>query len=234
MNFSVRDDQVHLFHDKEHLSVHALTGQILRRTVLDQAAVRRWKDGQRSTEQETIPTKSQRILTQTSNLLVGEWHYFRSYTRPYLGRVNVVSGIVEYLELPIQIHRAPGKDEAFTWMSGSNSKSPQAPPTRGLVRNDMKNSRGFVVMGDGRSTGSGWGHTAAPTPFAAGSNLYVPVSNGTVYVIDWNTPKLDESAIIAINDLGPAGQSFTRASLSADHGRLFAHTIRELICIGNP
>jgi hypothetical protein len=41
----------------------------------------------------------------------------------------------------------------------------------------------------------------------------------------------DENAIVAINDLGPVGRSFNRASLSIAGGRLFAHTIRELICI---
>lgn len=48
------------------------------------------------------------------------------------------------------------------------------------------------------------------------SSLVVPLSN----------------VIAAINDLGPAGQSYTRASLSFANGHAFAHTIRELICIG--
>jgi outer membrane protein assembly factor BamB len=235
MSFGVRDDQVHLFHKGEHLSVHALTGQIVRSTsILDEVDVRRRKNDQRITERETIPQKSTRMITQTSNLLVGEWHYFRSYTHPYLGRVNVVTGAVEYLELPIQINRAPGKDEALVWVKNPQDKSSSSSEKQRFEQNNMKNSRGIVVMGDKRSTGSGWGHIAAPTPFAAGSHLYVPVMNGTVYVIDWNAPKLDESAIIAINDLGLAGQSYTRASLSAANGHLFAHTIRELICIGTP
>ena len=38
---------------------------------------------------------------------------------------------------------------------------------------------------------------------------------------------------VAINDLGPAGQSWTRGSVSFADGRAFAHTIRELICIEN-
>jgi hypothetical protein len=37
---------------------------------------------------------------------------------------------------------------------------------------------------------------------------------------------------MAINDLGVAGTSWTRASVSFAGGRAFAHTIRELICIG--
>ncbi len=97
--------------------------------------------------------------------------------------------------------------------------------------NDMKNSRGFIVLGDKRSEGNGWGHIAAPSPSVAGDYLYVPVMSGTVYVIRWNVDQLNEDALTAVNDLGPAGQSWTRASLSFANGAIFAHTIRELICI---
>ncbi len=44
---------------------------------------------------------------------------------------------------------------------------------------------------------------------------------------------LDQSAIVAINDLGRVGQAWNRASLSYARGNLFAHTIREVICIGD-
>ena len=97
--------------------------------------------------------------------------------------------------------------------------------------NDMKNSRGFVVMGDARSRHSGWGHHASQVPTVIGNRIFVPVMNGTVYVIDAITDKLDQQAIIAINDLGEVGTSYNRASLSFANGRLFAHTIREIICI---
>jgi hypothetical protein len=101
-----------------------------------------------------------------------------------------------------------------------------------IAPNEMKNSRGFIVMGDKRSKGNGWGHVAAATPSVAGGHLYVPVMNGTIYVIDWDAEVLDESAVVAINDLGPVGQSYHRGSVSFAGGRAFAHTIRELICIG--
>ena len=174
------------------------------------------------------------MITQTSNLLVGPYHYFRSYTRPYLGRVQVETGAVEYLELPLQLSRVSGKPDAFHWFVEPKGKKEPQLKDQAIAKNEVKNSRGFVVMGDKRSTGNGWGHIAAPTPSVAGPNLYVPVMNSTVYVIDWNAGKLDEKAIVAINDLGPAGQSYTRASLFFDGGRTFAHTIRELICIGKP
>lgn len=235
MIFSVRNDEVHLFHKGEHLFVDALSGKIVRRcSILKDIPVRTWNDGNRITKTETIPETSTRMITQTSNLLVGPYHYFRSYTRPYLGRVQVETGAVEYLELPLQLSRVAGKPDAFQWFVEPKGKKEPQLKDQAIAKNEVKNSRGFVVMGDKRSVGNGWGHIAAPTPSVAGPNLYVPVMNGTVYVIDWNAPKLDENAIVAINDLGPAGQSYTRASLFFDGGRLCAHTIRELICIGKP
>jgi hypothetical protein len=100
-----------------------------------------------------------------------------------------------------------------------------------LKHNDMKNSRGFTVVGDDRSQGNGWGHIASQLPTAIGKILYVPIMNGAVFAIDWNAPKLDETALVSINDLGPAGEAWNRASLSFSDGRLYAHTIKGIICI---
>jgi hypothetical protein len=63
--------------------------------------------------------------------------------------------------------------------------------------------------------------------------------SGNVYVIQPGPPSLfhalpdefDETAIFAINDLGPIGQSWNRASISYSKGKLYAHTIGKLICI---
>ena len=44
--------------------------------------------------------------------------------------------------------------------------------------------------------------------------------------------KRDDIHVVAINDLGQVGQAWNRASLSFAGGDLFAHTIREVICIG--
>ena len=44
--------------------------------------------------------------------------------------------------------------------------------------------------------------------------------------------RADEFDVVAINDLGLAGKSYSRASLSFANGKAYAHTIQELICIG--
>ncbi|MBL6765842.1 MAG: PQQ-binding-like beta-propeller repeat protein [Verrucomicrobiae bacterium] len=236
MSYRLRDDQLHVFHEGEHLSIDALSGRIVKRvSILNQVRVMRHSASTANgyvEATESIPDlRKGRMITQTSNLLVGRFHYFRSYTHPYLGRVDVENGEVEYLELPLQISRAAGREDQLQWYAPPKSKKDIQMKDQALVPNDLKNSRGFTVFGDKRSKGNGWGHVAAPTPSVAGDYLYVPVQNGTVYVLRWDVPVLTHEAVVSINDLGPAGQCYTRASLSFAGGRIYAHTIRELICI---
>jgi hypothetical protein len=171
------------------------------------------------------------MITQTSNLLVGEFHYFRCYTRPWLGRVNVTTGTVEYLELPLQLKTAANAPSKLLWFQPPTAARSTGLTQQSFTPNSMTNSSGFVVSGDKRSRGNGWGHTASAVPSVAGEHLYVPVMNGTVYVVRWDSDKLDEQVLVGINDLGVAGESWTRASLSFSGGRIYAHTIKELICI---
>ena len=248
MSFNMAGSRVLVFHDREHLWVDAASGKIVRRvSILDDVTVRRHEDAW-ATETETLPPpRKKRAIIQQSNTLAGKYHYFRGYSRPYLGRVDIDTGVVEYLQLPVQLLRTPDNprdfllwdqsgmpDDVVDRLKRRGGKRPATLPINQwcFAPNEMKNSRGYVVMGDARSRGSGWGHHASQLPTVVGNRLYVPVMNGTVYVIDARAKTLDERAIVAINDLGPVGKSFNRASLSFAGGRLFAHTIREVICIG--
>lgn len=250
MTYSVYGDDVLVFHADEHIWVNALTGKIRRRgSILDRVSVCTHDHLGWSTSTQSISAgKKSREIIQQSNVLCGQYHFFRSYTNPWIGRVNVVSGDVEYLQLPVQLRRTLESDrDEWLWdwkgmepdlvkklLGQSKKKQKQLPITQwAFAANDMKNSRGHVVVGDDRSRGNGWGHHASQVPTVIGENLYIPTMAGTVYVIRWNSATLDDAAIVAINDLGPVGQAWNRASLSYGRGRLFAHTIREVICVGD-
>ncbi|MDA7861863.1 PQQ-like beta-propeller repeat protein [Mariniblastus sp.] len=229
MSFGIYKDQVQLFHGPNHLSVDTSNGTVVKQvSLVEDVSVCRWRDGGEKIGKEQLKKSKTRNITQTSNLLVGKWNYFRNYQLPLLGRVNVETGVVEYLELPLQLSRAPGIKPKLLWFDPKQKKM----ETQTIVPNDMTNSRGFVVFGDKRSKGSGWGHVAAPSPTVSGDNLYVPVMNGTVYVLNWKQETFNKKSIVAINDLGLAGKAYTRSSLSFANGNAFAHTLRELICIG--
>ena len=60
----------------------------------------------------------------------------------------------------------------------------------------------------------------------------MPTMIGMVYVLKWDAPVLDESALVSISDLGPAGETWSLSSLSYADGRIYARTMKELICIG--
>jgi len=56
---------------------------------------------------------------------------------------------------------------------------------------------------------------------------------GMVYVLRWNAEKFDEHALVSISDLGRAGETWCLSSLSYSDGRIYARTLKELICIGS-
>lgn len=253
MTFNIYGKHLLVFHDAEHLWVNVETGKIDRRvSILEEVpACIRKENGTWQTASLTLPPpKNKRAIIQQSNLKVGKYHYFRSYTMPYVGRIDVENGQVEYLQLPVQLKSSPENREqdALLWdasqmpsdlvdrLIASARKPPKELPIHQwcFEPNDMRNSRGFEVMGDARSRGTGWGHHASQLPTAVGNKLYIPIMNGTVYVLDWTSGTFDNKAILGINDLGPVGESFNRASISFAQGHLFAHTLRELICIGEP
>ena len=44
---------------------------------------------------------------------------------------------------------------------------------------------------------------------------------------------LDQRALLAINDLGPNGETWTLNSISCDRGRIYHRSLKELVCIGS-
>ena len=159
-------------------------------------------------------------ITNQANILVGDYHYFLSWKGHFIGRVHTGSGKVEYLEVPSLVDRRSG-NEARVW-----GKAPL---------NDTRNSRGVDIGAvDKRSKGDGWGHVSAASPIVVGSRIYFPTMLGVVYVLDSAAKIWDEKALLAINDMGPATQTWSLASLSVAHGRIYHRTMKGVVCIGKP
>ncbi|MEZ6042156.1 MAG: hypothetical protein R3C20_16760 [Planctomycetaceae bacterium] len=209
---------VYWFDRQNHLVLDSETGQVLRKQSLSENVD--IVDAETGASEKGIPIRVGRNMPMTnqSNIVVGDWHYFLAHDFPAIGRVNVETGRTEYLRVPVQL--AAGH-----------------PPVRirekqNAIQNDTKNSRGIDIAADKRSQGTGWGHVSAASPILVNQHLFFPIMNGTVYVIDAYASTLDQQALIAVNDLGPAGQTWTLASFSYANGRLWMHTMKEVICIG--
>ncbi len=207
-----------LFVGSEHITVDIRTGKIRSRTSLVQnVTVCRYIDDKYVMQGNANVKSSRKPLTYHTNVLVGIYHYFRAHGDFLIGRVNIRTGKVEYLQVPAQVVRKPGEAEAVLWTKA--------------LKNDMKNADGFVAVSDARSAGSGWGHVSAAAPIVVGDKMYIPTMIGMVYVLQWNAEKLDESALLSISDLGPATKTWSLSGLTYANGRLYARTMKELICI---
>lgn len=207
----------------QHVVMDTQTGRVLRQQPLYSGATA-WtfdpavQDWTRQTDFAVKAGKGHPNTNQ-ANLVVGDWHWFLSHNVHYLGRVHARTGRVEYLELPAQLIASPESrdQDVRLWNKGDKANLP-------------RNAQGFAV-GDKGHTGTGWGHISAASPTRVGPWLFFPVVTGTVYVVDSRVEELSPPALVAVNDVGPATKTWNLASVTAAGGRLYAHTMTELICI---
>jgi outer membrane protein assembly factor BamB len=154
--------------------------------------------------------------------------YATAWGKPSIGpsycfaRVDTATGKVEYLEVPSGVERIPATSgraahDRFLWR------------TPGAAR--AINSRGVEVTGDDRSRWDGWDWVFNGSPSRMGERLYFTTAAGLVYVFDATAENWDEKALLAVNDLGSAGQTWTGNSLSMTGGRVYHRTAAELICV---
>jgi outer membrane protein assembly factor BamB len=210
--------RVFWFQGPNHLVLDSATGEVLRtQNVTENVDLTDAQTG-RCEHGITLEAGKRMPLTNQTNIVVGDWHYFLAHDITAIGRVNIESGKTEYLRVPAQF--VAGPEAKCIW----NMKE--------ALPNDTRNSRGIDIALDKRAKGTGWGHVSAASPILVNRHLFFPIMNGTVYVIDAFAETLDERALVAVNDLGPAGETWTLASFSHANGRLWMHTMKEVLCIG--
>ena len=160
------------------------------------------------------------------NIPVAGYHYFlcfsdaasKSGPMHCIGRVNLRTDKVEYLEMPVQVVREAGAPDKFVWGKEQPSST--------------VNSRGIDVAGDGRSRRDGWWWCMLGSPTAINGKVYITTMLGITYVLDGKAKTFDEKALLAVNDLGPAGQTWSLNSISYANGHLYHRSLKEIVCIG--
>jgi outer membrane protein assembly factor BamB len=212
-------DVASLFAGKEHHTVDIKTGEFKRSdSLVKDVSVCKFIDGKYVTETHVDLPHLKKAITNQSNCLVGKYHFFLAHDDFLIGRVHIDTGRVEYLQVPVQVVRNAENEEKVLWQDAT--------------ANDMKNADGFTATQDRRNAGNGWGHVSAASPIVIGDHIYMPTMIGMVYVLKWNAPDLNESALVSVSDLGPAGQTWSLSSLSYSDDKIYARTLKELICIG--
>ncbi|HKB27484.1 MAG TPA: hypothetical protein VKC59_00495, partial [Candidatus Limnocylindrales bacterium] len=157
------------------------------------------------------------FLTVTNNN--DRWAGAHSGPPHCLGRVNVETGKVEYLELPVGVQRSTNAPEQLVY--GKDLKTTALDSKGNDVANDTV-----------RSHTDGWsipGFYASPVMI--GSKLYFGTTLGVTYVIDANAKVLDETAILGYGDLGPLGQTWSLAGPSYADGVMYHHSSQQVVAI---
>ena len=138
----------------------------------------------------------------------------------YLGRVHAETGDVEYLGTPCATHGQSKKPGQRQVALGKRKSSLTILPIKVASPSGTKVTR----ERDGDTY-------LRPVRLASGRYLFLPVVTGTVYVIDTEVEQLSPKSLVAVNDLGPGGETWSLASLTYSGGRLFAHTMGEVVCV---
>lgn len=174
------------------------------------------KSGRYQEPVDVSTLKWKRLLTHRTNIGVGKYHFFMGGGPGILGRIDMETEQVSYLQVPVQVIVEGGETE-YSWNefeSGDGTGS------------------GFEVEGDKRRLSHGFGHISAATPIVINDHIYFSTVLGTVYVVDARAEQFDEHALVAVNDLGVPGKTWTLAPFTAAGGKLYQRTSREIICIG--
>ena len=121
---------------------------------------------------------------------------------------------MEYLELPVTV-------------SGGERVYGVA------VKTKTVNAAGVDVAAEERSRTDGWEVAAFfGSPIEVNGRIYFTSMLGVTYVIDAQAAVLDESALLAVNDLGPSGETWSLNSMAYAGGRLYHRSAKELVAIG--
>lgn len=201
------------------------TGKVLKRIpVFEKADIRLWNTDKESYELHkndpfTIVAENFRTYpTNQTPILVGKYYLFLSHSGHCIGRVDTEAGKTEFLQVPIQVVRKPGSPDQILWDSHI--------PSQG------RNSRGMRTANDKRSERDGWGHVTAGSPIAVNQYVFFSTMIGMTYVIDSLAPVLDEKALISINDLGPAGDTWSLSTVSYSNGKVYHRGLKHMVCVG--
>ena len=54
---------------------------------------------------------------------------------------------------------------------------------------------------------------------------------GMTYVVDTQAAVFDKNALISINDLGPAGDTWSLSTVSYANGRIYHRGLKQVVCI---
>lgn len=164
-----------------------------------------------------VTSKYKKEPTNQTPILIGKYFLFMAHEGHCIGRVDTETGKTAYLQVPIQVVRRPNSLDQVFWDHHISS--------------DSKNSRDIITSNDKRSLGDGWGHVTLGSPIAVNQYVFFSTMIGMTYVVNSQQKIFDESALVSINDLGAAGETWSLSTPSYSKGSIFHRGLKEVVCI---
>lgn len=233
---SVRNEKYALWFTETDNTIHKLdpkTGKLIAKLSLaDDIELRTFNVKDQSYElRTTLPGAPETAVWPAwyTNIIVGDKCYFMCFGKKTrrlrlaepeycLGRIDLISGKAEYLEVPVQ-YEGSGDRKELLWHEDLSTET--------------NNIRGIDVADDPRSKRDGWSWNFNANPICVNGKLFFTTMCGIVYCIDTTSETFDQRALISVNDLGPKGKTWTLNTPSFANGKLYHRTSKHLICIGS-
>ena len=198
----------------DHLTVDTNTGKLISRQVLNKVDQYVYDEDQKKYTVKKDFTVSKLQNQRHCNLSTGDNVFYMVRYEPFIARHNVKTGKNEHLEIPREI----AADGSLIWKKAHN--------------NDGLNANGQMHGADNRTRGNGFQKCFLGSPIMVNNYIFFTNAIGMVYVIDANAEKFDGSALVAVNDLGNFGETWTVNTPTFANGKIYHRTMKEIICIG--
>lgn len=198
----------------DHLTVNTKTGTLLSQyklNLVDQYSFD-VKSGEYKLAKDVQLKKLQN--QRHCNMSAGDFVFYMVRFEPFIARHNVKTGKNVHLEVPRELD----EDGRLIWKT--------------VQKNDGLNSQGQMHSSDNRTRGDGFQKCFLGSPTMVNNYIFFTNALGIVYVIDASAEKFDQSALVAVNDLGKKGETWSVNSLTYANGKLYHRTMKEVICIG--
>ncbi|MGY8770475.1 MAG: outer membrane protein assembly factor BamB family protein [Pirellulales bacterium] len=208
------------------VKLDAKTGKLVNEFPLfENATIHTWNKKEEKYETHSdasftvVTGKFKKEPTNQTAVLAGKYFLFLTHEGHCICRVNTETGKTEFLQVPTQVVRKPNKPDQQLWNEH--------------IAIDGTNSRNMPIADDKRSKGDGWGHVTSGSPIVVNQYVFFPTMIGMTYVVDIQAKDFDESALVAINDLGPAGKTWSLSAPSYAQGKIFHRGLKQVVCIGD-
>lgn len=149
-------------------------------------------------------------------VLIDDAVYYLVRYEPFIGYLNLATGEHLQLEIPTEVSRGIASENEFVWKK--------------THKTDQLNSRGQRHNTESRSQGDGTQKAFLASPIVVNNNIYFSNAHGLTYVVDTTKP-FNDKALVAVNDLGKTGETYSLSSMAYAQGVLFQRSLKAIYAI---